>query len=56
MNKYIWQLSLNKEVVSCTPLENLLWMGTTDLLPFFICHPVEFSVMIHAKRMSIQYY
>lgn len=55
MNKYIWQLSLNKEVVSSTLLENLLWVGTTEIVPFFICHPVQFIDMIQAKRISSQY-
>jgi len=55
MNKYIWQVSLNKEIVSSAPLENLLWMGTSEVIHFFICHPAEFSDMIHAERRSIQY-
>lgn len=55
MNKYIWQLSLNKEVVPSILLENLLWVGITKVVPFFICHSVEFSDILHAKRISIQY-
>lgn len=52
-NKYIWPLSLNKEVVSSMLLENVLRVGTTEVIPFFICHPVEISDMLKGSLFNV---